>query len=414
VASIELDQVTIEFPIYNARGRSLTVELFRRTVGGLIQSDTSSNVSVVALRDISLVLTDGDRLGLIGHNGAGKTTLLRVLAGIYEPLFGRARINGTVASLTDITMGMDFEATGYENIVQRGVFLGLQAKEMRRMIPEIEAFTELGEFLSLPLRTYSSGMLLRLAFAVTTAVVPEILIMDELIGAGDAAFIVKATARLNQMISSSNILVISSHDVETIRRLCNKAALMQSGRLIRIGPVDEVISAYLGGDLQTPNAPPLPSEDVTQDLDDVPGSVVKLSEPQPEGVDELRGFSLPEASGRWTDGKEASIGLALESPATSALKLTARVAAFVIPQHSKQAVDILVNGNQIGRWEFHFGEQIAERQIVIPHPVANGARKLLITFLLPDAVVPADLKFNSDARMLGISVAQIRVSASTE
>jgi len=414
VASIELDQVTIEFPIYNARGRSLTVELFRRTVGGLIQSDTSSNVSVVALRDISLVLTDGDRLGLIGHNGAGKTTLLRVLAGIYEPLFGRARINGTVASLTDITMGMDFEATGYENIVQRGVFLGLQAKEMRRMIPEIEAFTELGEFLSLPLRTYSSGMLLRLAFAVTTAVVPEILIMDELIGAGDAAFIVKATARLNQMISSSHILVISSHDVETIRRLCNKAALMQSGRLVRIGPVDEVVSAYLGGDLQTPNAPPLPSEDVTQDLDDVPGSVVKLSEPQPEGVDELRGFSLPEASGRWTDGKEASIGLALESPATSALKLTARVAAFVIPEHSKQAVDILVNGNQVGRWEFHFGEQIAERHIVIPHSVANGARKLLITFLLPDAVVPADLKFNSDARMLGISVAQIRVSASTE
>ena len=147
MASIELDQVTIEFPIYNARGRSLTVELFRRTVGGLIQSDKSSNVSVVALRDISLVLTDGDRLGLIGHNGAGKTTLLRVLAGIYEPLVGRARINGTVASLTDITMGMDFEATGYENIVLRGVFLGLQAKEMRRMIPEIEAFTELGEFL---------------------------------------------------------------------------------------------------------------------------------------------------------------------------------------------------------------------------------------------------------------------------
>ena len=240
MASIELDQVTIEFPIYNARGRSMTVELFRRTVGGLIQSDNSSNVSVVALRD----------------NGAGKTTLLRVLAGIYEPLFGRARIDGTIASLTDITMGMDFEATGYENIVLRGVFLGLPAREMRRMIPEIEAFTELGEFLELPLRTYSTGMLLRLAFAITTAVVPEILIMDELIGAGDAAFVVKATARLNEMISNSHILVIASHDVETIRRLCNKAALMQSGRLVRIGPVEEVISAYMRGDLQ-------PSPDAT-------------------------------------------------------------------------------------------------------------------------------------------------------
>jgi len=256
VAHIELHQVTIEFPIYNARGRSLTVELFRRTVGGLIQSDKSSYVSVVALRDINLVLTDGDRLGLIGHNGAGKTTLLRVLAGIYEPLSGRVQINGTVASLTDITMGMDFERTGYENIVLRGVFLGLQPKEMRRMIPDIEAFTELGEFLTLPLRTYSSGMLLRLAFAVTTAVVPEVLIMDELIGAGDAAFVMKATARLNQMISSSRILVIASHDVETIRRLCTKAALMQQGRIVMIGPVEQIISAYLTGDLQ-------PSPDAT-------------------------------------------------------------------------------------------------------------------------------------------------------
>jgi len=251
VASIELDQVTIEFPIYNARGRSLTVELFRRTVGGLIQADNSSYVSVVALRDINLFLTDGDRLGLIGHNGAGKTTLLRVLAGIYEPLVGRARINGTVASLTDITMGMDFERNGYENIMMRGVFLGLEPKEMRRMIPDIEEFTELGEFLTLPLRTYSSGMLLRLAFAVTTAVVPEILIMDELIGAGDAAFVVKATARLNQMISNSHILVIASHDVETIRRLCNKAALLQTGRVVKVGPVEEVISAYMGGGVQS-------------------------------------------------------------------------------------------------------------------------------------------------------------------
>jgi len=250
VASIELDQVTVEFPIYNARGRSLTVELFRRTVGGLIQSDKSSHVSVVALRDINLVLTDGDRLGLIGHNGAGKTTLLRVLAGIYEPLSGRAQINGTVASLTDITMGMDFERTGYENIVLRGVFLGLQPKEMRRMIPEIEEFTELGEFLTLPLRTYSSGMLLRLAFAVTTAVIPEILIMDEIIGAGDAAFVVKATARLNQMISRSHILAIASHDAETIRRFCNRAALLETGRIVRMGPVDEVLAAYLGGDSQ--------------------------------------------------------------------------------------------------------------------------------------------------------------------
>jgi ABC-type polysaccharide/polyol phosphate transport system ATPase subunit len=199
----------------------------------------------VALRDICLDLADGDRLGLIGRNGAGKSTLLRVLAGIYEPPSGRARIEGTVASLTDITMGMDLEATGYENIVLRGVFLGLRVNDVRRMIPEIEAFTELGEFLKLPLRTYSSGMMLRLAFSVTTAVVPEILIMDEMIGAGDAAFVVKAKARLNQMISNSRILVIASHDVEMVRRFCNRAALMETGRIVRLGPVDQVIADYL-------------------------------------------------------------------------------------------------------------------------------------------------------------------------
>ncbi|HEX9367766.1 MAG TPA: ABC transporter ATP-binding protein, partial [Vicinamibacterales bacterium] len=247
VATISLDRVTIEFPIYNARGRSLTGELFRRTVGGKIKADKSSHVSVVALRDISLDLTDGDRLGLIGHNGAGKSTLLRVLAGIYEPLSGRAHIRGTVASLTDITMGMNPEATGYENIMLRGVFMGLQVKEVRRMIPDIEAFTELGEFLKLPLRTYSSGMMLRLAFAVTTAVNPEILIMDEMIGAGDAAFMAKATARLNRMISNSQILVLASHDVETIRRFCSRAALMETGRVISTGPVDQVIAAYASG-----------------------------------------------------------------------------------------------------------------------------------------------------------------------
>jgi ABC-2 type transport system ATP-binding protein/lipopolysaccharide transport system ATP-binding protein len=247
VAAISLDRVTIEFPIYNARRRSLTVELFRRTVGGKIQSDKSSHVSVLALRDISLDLADGDRLGLIGHNGAGKSTLLRVLAGIYEPFSGRAQITGTVASLTDITMGMNPEATGYENIMLRGVFMGLQVKEVRRMIPDIEAFTELGEFLELPLRTYSSGMLLRLAFAVTTAVNPEILIMDEMIGAGDAAFMAKATERLNRMISNSRILVLASHDVETIRRFCSSAALMETGRIVNMGPVDQVIAAYLGG-----------------------------------------------------------------------------------------------------------------------------------------------------------------------
>jgi ABC-2 type transport system ATP-binding protein/lipopolysaccharide transport system ATP-binding protein len=246
MASVSLEQVTVEFPIYNACARSLKGELFRRTVGGKIQANSDSRVSVQALCGVNLRLSDSDRLGLLGHNGAGKSTLLRVIAGIYEPPIGRVRIDGTVASLTDIMMGMDLECTGYDNIILRGVFLGMKVKDIQKRVPEIEEFTELGEFLKLPLRTYSSGMMLRLAFAVTTTVTPEILIMDEMIGAGDAAFVSKAQVRLDRMISNSPILVLASHSADLIRRFCNTAAMMQGGRIVRLGPVEEVIAAYLG------------------------------------------------------------------------------------------------------------------------------------------------------------------------
>jgi ABC-2 type transport system ATP-binding protein/lipopolysaccharide transport system ATP-binding protein len=248
MASIVLDRVTVEFPIYNARKRSLKAELIRRAVGGRIQSDDDSRVSVVALRDISLMLKDGDRLGLVGHNGAGKSTLLRVLSRVYEPPVGHAEIKGTISSLTDLTMGMDPEATGYENILLRSIFLGVPIKQARQMVPEIEEFTELGNFLNLPMRTYSSGMMVRLAFAISTAVTPEILIMDEVIAAGDAAFFEKAEARLDRMVGSSRILVVASHSDTVIRRMCNKAALLREGRITMIGDVDEVLATYHGQD----------------------------------------------------------------------------------------------------------------------------------------------------------------------
>ena len=244
MASVTLDRVTVDFPIYNARKRSLKAELFRRTVGGHIESNEDSRVSVMALRDVSMTLRDGDRLGLIGRNGAGKTTLLRVLSGVYEPPVGRVAIDGSVSSLTDIMMGMDPEATGYENILLRSVFLGVSVSQARASISEIVEFTGLGNFLNLPMRTYSSGMMVRLAFAVSTAVTPEILIMDELIGAGDATFFHKAEARLRDLIGRTRILVIASHADEILRRLCNKAALMEGGRLRMIGPVDEVLAVY--------------------------------------------------------------------------------------------------------------------------------------------------------------------------
>jgi ABC-2 type transport system ATP-binding protein len=246
MTSIVLDRVTVDFPIYNARGRSLKSALLRRTVGGRIETTPDRHVSVLALSDINLTLNKGDRLGLVGRNGAGKSTLLRVLSGVYEPPIGTVKIEGAVSALTDMMMGMDIEATGYENIILRSVFLGISVDQAKRSVPEIEEFSELGDFMHLPMRTYSSGMMLRLAFAVTTAVTPEILIMDEVIGAGDSAFLEKAQARLNRIIGDSHILVIATHSDFMMRQFCNKAALMESGRLVMLGTVDEVLDAYHG------------------------------------------------------------------------------------------------------------------------------------------------------------------------
>ncbi|MGB8843737.1 MAG: ABC transporter ATP-binding protein [Aliidongia sp.] len=246
MTSIVLDRVTVDFPIYNARGRSLKSALLRRSVGGRIETTPDRHVSVMALSDITLTLNKGDRLGLVGRNGAGKSTLLRVLSGVYEPPIGKVRIDGAVSALTDMMMGMDIEATGYENIILRSVFLGISVEQAKRSVPEIEEFSELGDFMHLPMRTYSSGMMLRLAFAVTTAVTPEILIMDEVIGAGDSAFLEKAQARLNRVIGDSHILVIATHSDFMMRQFCNKAALLESGRLVMLGTVDEVLEAYHG------------------------------------------------------------------------------------------------------------------------------------------------------------------------
>src|SRR6185437_14354522 len=183
MASIDLKDVGLDYTIYDSRARSFKQAL--TDLGGhLSRKADSGRIVVEALRGITLSLRPGDRLGLIGRNGAGKSTLLKVMAGVYEPPRGRAEIVGRVATLLDVTMGMDFEATGYENIIARGIFLGMTFAEARSKIPEIEEFTELGEYLSLPMRAYSSGMMVRLAFAIATSDASEILVVDEVIGAG--------------------------------------------------------------------------------------------------------------------------------------------------------------------------------------------------------------------------------------
>jgi ABC-2 type transport system ATP-binding protein/lipopolysaccharide transport system ATP-binding protein len=242
MASIDVADVSLDFPIYDARARSLKNTVLR-SVGGQM-SDVGGRVDVQALRHISLRLRDGDRLAIVGHNGAGKTTLLKVLAGIYEPTGGSVSISGTVSSLTDVTMGMDVDATGTENILMRCVFLGMTYREARTRLPEIEAFTELGPYLSLPIRTYSTGMLVRLGFAATTASRPEILIMDEMIGAGDMAFAEKVKARIEEYVSGARILILASHNTSILKQFCTRAILLEAGTIKVDGTLREVLDAY--------------------------------------------------------------------------------------------------------------------------------------------------------------------------
>jgi ABC-type polysaccharide/polyol phosphate transport system ATPase subunit len=246
VAAIELANVCVNFPIYDSSTRSLKKRLMVTNVGGDLDSGRgSSRVSLVhALTDIDLTLRHGDRIGLVGHNGAGKTTLLRVLAGIYEPCAGRVTVTGSVVPLFDITLGMDPESTGYENIVLRGLFLGLTRQQIEVRMDDIAEFTELGDFLSVPIRTYSTGMQMRLAFAVATSIDPDILLMDEGIGAGDAGFLDKARQRLHEFTKRAAIIVLASHSEELVRKLCDTAILMDHGRLKQFGPTEHVLATY--------------------------------------------------------------------------------------------------------------------------------------------------------------------------
>jgi len=202
---------------------------------------------VRALHNISLELNDGDRLGLVGHNGAGKTTFLRVVSGVYPALTGTALIEGKVSSFTDLTLGMEPEATGWQNIIFRCVFLGLTFSEAEALAPSIAEFSELGEFLDLPVRTYSSGMFVRLAFAISTSVQPDIVVMDEMIGAGDQSFIEKARTRIASLLDRARILVLASHNEPIIRSFCNKVLWLEKGQIKHLGPAEEILDMYYRG-----------------------------------------------------------------------------------------------------------------------------------------------------------------------
>ncbi|WP_100524447.1 galactan export ABC transporter ATP-binding subunit Wzt/RfbE [Mycobacteroides abscessus] len=245
MVSIQTHQAWVEFPIFDAKSRSLK-KAFLGKAGGAIGRNESNVVVIEALRDITLSLKEGDRVGLVGHNGAGKSTLLRLLSGIYEPTRGSSYIEGRVAPVFDLGVGMDPEISGYENIIIRGMFLGQTRKQMQAKVDEIADFTELGEYLSMPLRTYSTGMRVRLAMGVVTSIDPEILLLDEGIGAVDAEFMKKARIRLQQLVERSGMLVFASHSNEFLARLCNTAMWIDHGTIKMSGGIEDVVRAYEG------------------------------------------------------------------------------------------------------------------------------------------------------------------------
>jgi len=246
-ASIELKSVEVNFPVFNAASLSLKNRVLSAVTGGKIDREYDGVVIVKGLQDINLKINPGERVGLIGHNGAGKTTLLRVLSGIYPPTHGSAEIAGECVSLINIGLGIDSEATGRENILLRGVMMGIQPDAIKELSEEIIDFTGLGDFIDLPFRTYSTGMQLRLAFAVSTAIRPQILIMDEWLSTGDEEFKERADQRLSEVVSAAEILILASHSHELLLNNCERLIWLEHGRIKMDGSAEVVVDAYFSG-----------------------------------------------------------------------------------------------------------------------------------------------------------------------
>jgi len=236
---IRAQDVSVEFPIYENSHRSLKNRMIDLTTGGRIAKDMSRHPVVTALDRIHLNISHGEKVALVGHNGSGKTTLLRVLSGVYAPTRGKMEMHGRTASLLDVSMGLDPDATGFENIYLRGIMDGLKPAVIRGKIDAIADFTDLGDYLNLPVRTYSSGMMLRLAFAISTSVEADILIMDEWLSVGDAEFSAKAKQRLDEMVGQASILVLASHDLSLVARVCTRMVRLEHGKIMEDCPIQK-------------------------------------------------------------------------------------------------------------------------------------------------------------------------------
>lgn len=241
---IELKDVNLYYPLMGLKSHSLQMSVYSK-IGGLIgHKGTDYTQYVHALKDINLTVRNGERLGIVGHNGAGKTTILRLISGVYPPTSGTASISGKVSAMTDFSLGMDLNVSGIDNIIFRLIFMGYSYSEARKAIDEIVDFSELGDFIYLPTRTYSTGMFMRLAFAISTHFIPDILVLDEVIGAGDESFRQKALARLDKLLGDARIVVLSAHDLGAIEKYCTRAIVMSHGQIVFSNTPKEAIGYY--------------------------------------------------------------------------------------------------------------------------------------------------------------------------
>lgn len=263
MSRICLRNVSVEIPIYSGLDRSLKLSMFRsarvanmrRSAGGTIDRDRRNRIVIRALDGVSVDLADGDRVALLGRNGAGKSTLLRVMAKVMEPSSGAVRIDGRTSTLFNLAGLMDPELPGRDNVFYAGAMIGIPRSRLKELMPGIEAFAELGDFFHMPVRTYSAGMTVRLGFAVATCIEPDILLMDEVIGAGDAHFVDKAIQRAQRLYQKSNILVVASHDPALLHGLCNKGMILDRGKVVATGTLDDVSRIYAEGSWAIEAAP---------------------------------------------------------------------------------------------------------------------------------------------------------------
>ncbi len=242
MAYVSAERLDIEFPLYHIGARSLKKRLLARSPLRM-RTDEANRVVIAALRDLTFEIGPGERVALIGHNGAGKTTLLRTIAGIYQPVAGKLTVEGEVGSLIDPAAGMDPESTGRENVQLRCQYQGLPGSDTADMVEHVAEFSGLGPFLDVPVRTYSAGMSMRLAFAMATMIEPQILLMDEWFAVGDAEFVEQAQLRLERLVAGADILVIATHSMATARAWCTRAIRLSSGSIVADGPVDDVLDA---------------------------------------------------------------------------------------------------------------------------------------------------------------------------